>query len=190
MALDRTIRDNEWLYELYRRVRMIWVRARYGLRHVDPTFYMAGRSRIARDFRAGPHSFVNHGCVVGPGVEIGAYTMFGPRVAVVGDDHVFDDVGTPIVFAGRPEPSRTTIGRDVWVGYGAVIMAGTTIGDGAIVAARSVVTEDVPPFTIVGGTPARPIRDRFDSEEDRKRHEAMLNEPPARGARTTRKPGE
>ncbi len=54
------------------------------------------------------------------------------------------------------------IGSDVWIGYEAVIMPGVTIGDGAIVGTRAVVTKDVPPYTIVGGVPARPIRKRFD----------------------------
>ncbi|KAA5265025.1 CatB-related O-acetyltransferase [Bacteroides faecis] len=56
------------------------------------------------------------------------------------------------------------IGNDVWIGYEAVIMAGVHIGDGAIIAARAVVTKDVPPYTIVGGTPAKEIRNRFDAE--------------------------
>ena len=56
------------------------------------------------------------------------------------------------------------IGNDVWIGYEAVIMAGVHIGDGAIIAARTVVTKDVPPYTIVGGTPAKEIRKRFDAE--------------------------
>ena len=56
------------------------------------------------------------------------------------------------------------IGNDVWIGYEAVIMAGVHIGDGAIIAARAVVTKDVPPYTIVGGTPAIEIRKRFDAE--------------------------
>ena len=54
------------------------------------------------------------------------------------------------------------IGSDVWIGYEAVIMAGVTIGDGAIIATRAVVTKDVPPYTIVGGVPAKMIRKRFD----------------------------
>ena len=53
------------------------------------------------------------------------------------------------------------IGNDVWIGYEAVIMAGVTIGDGAVIGARAVVTKDVPPYTIVGGVPAKPIRRRF-----------------------------
>lgn len=56
------------------------------------------------------------------------------------------------------------IGSDVWIGYEAVILAGVTIGDGAIIGSRAVVTKDVPPYTIVGGIPAKPIRKRFDDE--------------------------
>ncbi len=56
------------------------------------------------------------------------------------------------------------IGNDVWVGYEAVILAGVTIGDGAIIGARAVVTKDVPPYTIVGGVPAKPIRKRFSDD--------------------------
>ena len=56
------------------------------------------------------------------------------------------------------------IDNDVWIGYEAVIMAGVHIGDGAVIAARAVVTKDVPPYTIVGGTPARKIRMRFEEE--------------------------
>ena len=54
------------------------------------------------------------------------------------------------------------IGNDVWIGYEAVILSGVKIGDGAIIGTRAVVTKDVPPYTIVGGVPARPIRRRFD----------------------------
>ena len=53
------------------------------------------------------------------------------------------------------------IGNDVWIGYEAVILASVTIGDGAIIGARAVVTKDVPPYTVVGGVPARQIKRRF-----------------------------
>ena len=52
----------------------------------------------------------------------------------------------------------------MWVGYGAVILAGVTVGDGAIIGTRAVVTKDVPPYTIVGGIPAKPIRKRFSED--------------------------
>ena len=56
------------------------------------------------------------------------------------------------------------IGNDVWIGYEAVVLAGVTIGDGAIIGTRAVVTKNVPPYTIVGGVPAKPIKKRFSEE--------------------------
>lgn len=63
-----------------------------------------------------------------------------------------------------PCKGPTKIGNDVWIGMGALILAGITIGDGAVIGAGSVVTRDVPPYAIVGGNPARLIRYRFDEE--------------------------
>ena len=57
------------------------------------------------------------------------------------------------------------IGNDVWIGYEAIILAGVTIGDGAIIGTRAVVTKDVPPYTIVGGIPAKAIRLRFPKKD-------------------------
>lgn len=61
-----------------------------------------------------------------------------------------------------PRRGDTVVGNDVWIGYDTLVMPGVTIGDGAIVAARSVVTRDVPPYAIVGGNPATVMRQRFD----------------------------
>ncbi len=63
-----------------------------------------------------------------------------------------------------PYKGDTVIGNDVWIGYEAVIMPGVKVGNGAIIAARSVVTNDVPPYTIVGGNPAKTLRTRFSQE--------------------------
>lgn len=152
-------------------VLMIGRRLRYRLKHVDRTFYLAPGCEVSADLRAGPFSFINRGCLVGPKVSLGAYAMLGPGVRIVGDDHVFDRVGTPIIFAGRPEAVReTVIGDDAWVGCGAIIMAGVTIGAGAIVAAGAVVTKDVAENTIVAGVPAKPLRARFADLEQWERH--------------------
>jgi phosphonate metabolism protein (transferase hexapeptide repeat family) len=56
------------------------------------------------------------------------------------------------------------IGHDVWLGHGAVILPGVTVGDGAVIAAGAVVSKDVAPYTIVGGVPGKPIRERFDRQ--------------------------
>jgi virginiamycin A acetyltransferase len=64
-----------------------------------------------------------------------------------------------------PHKGDTVIGNDVWIGYKATIMAGVTVGDGAIIASHAVVTKDVPPYAIVGGNPAQLIRKRFPDEQ-------------------------
>lgn len=69
------------------------------------------------------------------------------------------------VLAAMPSAGDTVVGNDVWFGYQATVMPGVRIGDGAIIAAQSVVTRDVPPYTIVGGNPAEPIRQRFAPED-------------------------
>lgn len=71
---------------------------------------------------------------------------------------------TPPHLSQLPFKGDTVVGNDVWIGRESVIMPGVHIGDGAIIAARSVVTRDVAPYTLAGGNPARPIRKRFDEE--------------------------
>ena len=99
----------------------------------------------------------------------------GARFMMNGANHVISGLSTfpfPILQGGWekhinanwPFKGDTVIGNDVWIGYRSVVMPGIKIGDGAIVSALSVVTKDVPPYTIVGGNPAREIRPRFDPE--------------------------
>lgn len=63
-----------------------------------------------------------------------------------------------------PYKGETIVGNDVWIGYDALIMPGVTIGNGAIVSSRSVVVSDVAPYTVVGGNPAKPIKERFPAD--------------------------
>ena len=70
-------------------------------------------------------------------------------------------LGVDASFRERRQAQAVTIGHDVWIGHGAVIMPGLHIGNGAVVGANAVVTHDVPPYTIVTGVPARPLRPRF-----------------------------
>lgn len=87
------------------------------------------------------------------GVDIGDDTLIGPGVRIISYQHQTAR-GTPI--RCQPvTPGRISIGRDCWIGANAVILAGVTIGDGAIVAAGAVVREDIPAYAVVAGVPAR-----------------------------------
>ncbi len=177
----------QWLYKPlilrkgFRAVKMFLLRLRYGLNQVDRTFYIEGAVEIFRDLKAGPYSHMGRGCYVCPGTSIGAYTMLAPGVSIVGGDHITDAPGVPMIFSGRPGLPETVIGKDCWIGTGAIILAGCTIGDGAVVAAGSVVTKDVTPFTIVGGMPATVIRQRFRQPGHKAVHQAMLSGPIIKG---------
>lgn len=106
------------------------------------------------------------GCIVHCDAKIGNDVLFARNVALVGrDDHTFDQVGVPVWESARGDKYKVIIGDDVWLGHGAIVLSGVTIGTGAIVAAGSVVVSDVPPCAIVGGNPARIIRMRFSSSE-------------------------
>jgi acetyltransferase-like isoleucine patch superfamily enzyme len=106
-------------------------------------------------------------------LTVGKFCSFADEVKILtGHEHRLDWVSTfPFGVAfpgveGLPFPARTkghvVIGHDVWVGTGALIMSGVTIGNGAVIGARSVVTHDVPPYAVVGGVPARVLKLRFD----------------------------
>lgn len=92
-------------------------------------------------------------------VIIGDNVLFGPFVVVVNDNHNFKK--GQLIRDQDLESKDIIIGNDVWIGARAVILAGTTIGDGAVIAAGAVVTKDVAPYTIVGGVPAKKIKDRI-----------------------------
>lgn len=105
----------------------------------------------------GKDFYANNGCILLDGCEIkiGDYVKLAPNVQIYTAEHPLDHVERRAVESGRP----VTIGDDVWIGGGAIILPGVTIGNRAVVAAGAVVTKDVQADTIVAGCPARVIRD-------------------------------
>lgn len=105
-------------------------------------------------------------------IRIGRYCSFAKRTAVLlGGEHNHGFVSTypffPLWGHARPDgflghKGDIEIGNDVWVGYGAIILSGVVIGDGAVIAAGATVTSGVKPYTIVGGIPAKHIKNRFE----------------------------
>lgn len=168
---------NQEIRQLIRNLKTCWLRKRYGLKYVHPTFYLVSGCRIHPSFIGGAYGFMSYGCVICAGVRTGAYVMFSPEVVITGSNHFFDKPGTPMIFSGRSDLRPTVVEDDVWLGQRSVIMAGVRIGRGAIVASGAVVTRDVKPYSIVGGVPARVIRKRFEDPADIEIHDAMLREP-------------
>lgn len=93
------------------------------------------------------------------GVSIGDRTLVGYRTQIISSNHVIPSKPERIFETGRVS-KPVTIGSDAWIGASCIILPGVTIGDGAVVAAGSVVTKSIPPYTIVGGVPAHVIRER------------------------------
>jgi len=180
-ALLNKMRSNNNLRLFCRKSIMLYRRKRYRLKYCHPTFYTKDARELSKDILAHEFVFCAKACNIGPQVELGAYTMLGPRVLIVGDDHDINVPGVPAYFAGRPERRKTITGRDVWIGAGAIVMTGVTIGRGSVIAAGAVVTKDVPPYEIHGGVPAKKIKDRFDNDQDRKIHDEMLEKEPFLG---------
>ena len=110
-------------------------------------------------------------CRIQCDIRFGNSILVASDVAFVGkDDHRTDIAGKTIWNSGRGDSRKTVVGNDVWIGHGAIVVAGVTIGDGAIVAAGAVVVKDVDPCTVVGGNPARFIKNRFGTEEEKQKH--------------------
>lgn len=172
-----------------KRVRMALIRWRMGLRHVHPTFHCLDGNAISPDLVTGAHSYIGRRCWICPRVTMGRYVMVASEVVILGGDHRFDMAGTPMMFSGRPAVPPTFIEDDVWIGYRAAINAGVRVGRGSIIAAHAVVTQDVPPYTVVGGVPARPIGRRFATEREIAEHERMLSGPTVHGTLSMPKDG-
>jgi len=107
----------------------------------------------------GNRVFISQHCTVSGSVRIGSDTLIGGFVTIIDGNHVVRESTRPINQQGGIQ-KPITIGEDVWIGSNAVILQGVTIGDHAVVAANATVTHDVPSWAVVGGTPARVLRDR------------------------------
>lgn len=122
---------------------------------LDATSYLMPPLQIdfARQMNIGQHVFVNHSltCMAAGGITIDDGVMIGPNVRIVTDNHDFTN---RMVLRCKP----VHICRNVWIGVGAIILPGVTIGENAVIAAGAVVTKDVAPNTIVGGNPAKFIK--------------------------------
>jgi acetyltransferase-like isoleucine patch superfamily enzyme len=149
----------------------------YRFKKTGKGFFCLGTSSVFKPgaISVGDYVFVNRNAYFSANIQIGSFVLFAADVAIIGGDHQIDIVGVPSCFTSQAgiEERVTIIEDDVWVGHGAIIMAGTRIGRGAVVAAGAVVTRDVPRYAIVAGVPAKVIRYRFTPEQQKEHDEAL-----------------
>ncbi len=124
----------------------------------------------------GDYSYLGPRCMVGD-AAIGKFCAIAAEVRIGAPNHPMDrpsmhrftycpeyysaDAVRDHYFFNQRKRDRAIIGNDVWIGHGVIVLPGVTVGDGAVLAAGAVVTKDVEPYTIVGGVPAKLIRERF-----------------------------
>jgi len=171
------------MFEWIKKIRDLYlVKVKWRHYQIGPGFHAGARVRlwaksklvIGRQFYIGRDSQIETDCVIGD------YVILGNKVAIVGRyDHHYQQPGLPIRMASQIRDTDynwkgldnlTTIEHDVWIGYGAIVMSGVKISRGSIIAAGSLVSKDVEPYSIYAGVPAKKIKARFDSEDELKQH--------------------
>lgn len=131
------------------------------------SFVMHGSILHVYNFRDLPHAFIRigHDSLIGElnvlrgqgGITIGDRVYTAPQVQLLAVNHLYDDPTRPMVEQGITAQG-IVVEDDVWIGAGAIVTDGVHVGKGAVVAAGAVVTQDVPPYTVVGGVPARVLK--------------------------------
>ncbi|MEX0405394.1 DapH/DapD/GlmU-related protein [Aquibium sp. LZ166] len=137
---------------------------------------VAERCRIGESV-IGDYSYLMQDCGVWC-AEIGKFSNIAAAVRINATNHptwrptlhhftyrasdYWEDAGHEEAFFEWRRGNKVTIGHDTWLGHGSTVLPGVTVGDGAVIGAGAVVSKDVAPYTIVGGVPAKPIRERFD----------------------------
>jgi chloramphenicol O-acetyltransferase type B len=178
--INKIIHHLKRLRDLYL-VHLKWRRYEIG-RH-----FHAGRRVVLwapNHIRIGDNCYIGRYSQIECDAEIGHDVIMANMVAFVGRyDHNFCHVGTPTRLSEqirnqdydwKGKGTKVTVGDDVWIGYGSIILSGVNIGEGSVIAAGSVVTKDVPPYTVVGGNPAKPITSRFNDPQDLELHKLAM----------------
>jgi len=174
-------------WKIYRRLLMYLLR---------PLFRRHGRNFIFDPFGSYSYNTISVGddVFIGSGatfsapessITIGNKVMFGPNVTIMGGDHNTSEIGRFMYDVQKKMPDNdlpVVIDEDVWIGTGVIILKGVHIGRGAIIAAAALVIRDVPPYSIVGGVPAKCLKIRWNCEEIMT-HEATIYPPEKRLAK-------
>jgi acetyltransferase-like isoleucine patch superfamily enzyme len=155
-----------------------------GIRIGDNSFIMHGSTLHVFNFRDLPHAGITLGrkCFIGEynvirgqgGVTLGNHVYTGSQVQILAVNHVFDDPDVPIMEQGITAQG-IMIEDDVWLASGVIVLDGVRIGRGSVVGAGSVVTEDLPAYSIAVGSPAQVVRDRREAREIKREVAAQVH---------------
>ena len=145
--------------------RYPWVKYNGFVRVMKHTSFARRNIILGNNVQFGPYCNVSVDATIGNNVLIAGRVCF-----LAGNDHSFDCPERLIWDSPRGEERPIVVEDDVWIGNGVNILGGVTIGCGSVIAAGAVVTKDVPPCEVWGGVPARKIRDRFKTTEDKNKH--------------------
>lgn len=141
---------------------------RYAKINFEGNNTIADRTKVSGNLTMGKGSTIGINCNLHGDITIGRFCQLGGYIGIYSSNHPTNYITnfTSKGFLGgllvsNTQKGKVTIGNDVWIGHGAVILKDVTIGHGAIIAASALITKDVPPYSIVGGVPAKIIKYRF-----------------------------
>lgn len=160
--------------KVVRRLMLPLLKHKNQLLEIGEGFQLGFRTYVPAYSRLGRYGYIGADFSANAPITVGDLCMISTNVTIVGNDHGIDAIDDPIRLAFRRTNVFTVFGADSWIGHGAIIRAGVSIGLGAVVGAGAVVTKNVPPFAVVGGNPANLIKVRF-SDQDRAAHGRILN---------------
>jgi acetyltransferase-like isoleucine patch superfamily enzyme len=170
----------QWFYRLYAVRKNVELGRSV---HIGLWSILAASTRLT----VGDEVYIGKNCTIEVDGSIGNGVLIANNVGLLGRrDHDYTCVGklvrnAPWIgdtdFDPAIKEKRLVVEDDVWIGFGAIVLSGITVGKGSVVAAGSIVTRDVAPYSIVAGNPARRVSDRFNAEEI-VRHEVLLSRAP------------